>query len=142
MATRLSRESGGSDADEMSLAALAGKAGLPGRTVRFYIAKGLLPGPRKAGRNAAYGPEHLKGLQTIRKLQDKGLMLAEIGRAMAGEGAKEPLPAPTSWWQYPIHEDVVLWVRTDASPWRLRQVRKFLNDVAAGLEKAEERSEL
>jgi DNA-binding transcriptional MerR regulator len=142
MATRLSRESSGSDAVEMSLAALADKAGLPGRTVRFYIAKGLLPGPRKAGRNAAYGPDHLKRLQTIRKLQDKGLMLAEISRAMAGEGTNEALPVPTSWWQYPIHEDVVVWVRTDASPWRLRQVRKFLKDVAAGLEKAEERSEL
>lgn len=42
----------------MLLAELAQKAGLPGRTIRFYIARGLLPGPLKAGRGATYGPEN------------------------------------------------------------------------------------
>ena len=49
----------------MLLAELAEKAGLPGRTIRFYIARGLLPGPLKAGRGAAYGQEHLDRLREI-----------------------------------------------------------------------------
>src|SRR6266571_1714965 len=115
---------------ELTFAELAARTGLPGRTIRFYIAKGLLPGPTKAGRAAAYGPEHLQRLQRIRRLQDKGLTLA-------GERGEESLAPPTNWWQYSVQGDVMVWVRADASPWRLRQVRKFLNDMAAGLAKTE-----
>ena len=116
---------------ELSLAELAVKAGCPPRTIRFYIAKGLLPGPFKAGRGASYGAEHVRRLSEIRDWQSKGLMLTEIAHKLAGE--QQPMrvmEAPTAWWSYQLQPDVIVQVRTDASPWRLRQIQRALKDVA------------
>ena len=65
---------------ERTLAELAEAAGIPARTIRFYIARGLLDGPLKAGRGAVYTAEHLARLEKIKTLQAEGRMLAEIGR--------------------------------------------------------------
>lgn len=54
-------------------------------TVRFYQSKGLLPPPRRAGRVAWYGDEHLDRLDRIRRLQARGLTLAVIRRLLDGE---------------------------------------------------------
>lgn len=54
-------------------------------TVRFYQAKRLLPPPRRAGRVAWYGDEHLDRLDRIRRLQARGLTLAVIRRLLDGE---------------------------------------------------------
>jgi DNA-binding transcriptional MerR regulator len=64
-------------ADELTLADLAADTGIPERTIRFYIARGLLNGPVKAGRAAAYTPEHRKRLGKIKRLQADGRTLAE-----------------------------------------------------------------
>jgi DNA-binding transcriptional MerR regulator len=61
-----------------TLAELSAASGIPARTIRFYIARGLLQGPSKAGRAAAYTDEHLARLETIKQLQASGRMLAEI----------------------------------------------------------------
>lgn len=53
-------------------------------TVRFYQSRGLLPAPRREGRVALYGPEHLERVQSIRDLQAKGLTLAVIARVLEG----------------------------------------------------------
>ena len=45
-----------------TLVELADVSGVPARTIRFYIAKGLLPPPLVGGRAACYGEEHLKEL--------------------------------------------------------------------------------
>ena len=60
-------------------------------------------------------------------------MLAEISRTLAGEERNGALPAPTAWWNYTLDEDVVMWVRADRSPWRLKQVRRVLDELAARL---------
>ena len=119
--------------DELTFAELAEKAGLPGRTIRFYIVKGLLPGPVKAGRGARYGKEHLETLRSIKGSQAKGLTLSEIARMVAGERQREILPQPTAWWNYAVAEDVAVSVRADVAPWRLKQIRRYLNEMAAGL---------
>jgi len=54
-------------------------------TVRFYRAKGLLPPPRREGRIALYGPEHVERIRRIRSMQKRGLTLAVIGRVLSGE---------------------------------------------------------
>jgi DNA-binding transcriptional MerR regulator len=64
---------------------LAAKADVSVDTVRFYQAKGLLPPPRRDGRIAWYGDEHLERLARIRRLQARGLTLATIARLLAGE---------------------------------------------------------
>ena len=59
----------------------AEETGVPARTIRFYIARGLLPGPQHAGHGAIYGEVHGKWLQEIKQLQAKGLTLNEIARS-------------------------------------------------------------
>ncbi len=63
--------------DELALA-----AGLPSRTVRHYQSEGTLPPPRRAGRVALYGPQHLERLRLIGRLQDRGLRLDAIRDAL------------------------------------------------------------
>ena len=120
----------------ISLAELVEETGVPARTIRFYIARGLLPGPQQAGRAASYGEGHRKRLEEIKKLQAKGLTLHEIARSLGGETLKSvEAPAPSAWWQYPIEEDVVVWVRADVGPWRLREVQKTVREMALRLKK-------
>jgi DNA-binding transcriptional MerR regulator len=65
--------------------ALAAKADVSVDTVRFYQSRGLLPPPRREGRVAWYGDDHLERLARIRRLQGRGLNLATIARLLAGE---------------------------------------------------------
>ncbi len=115
-----------------SLAELAEESGVPARTIRYYIARGLLPGPLVAGRAASYGPEHLERLAQIRALQGEGLTLAEIAHRLAGRAGAE-LPAPTAWFSYPVAEDVIVMVKAGSAPWRLRRVQAALRSLAAAL---------
>jgi len=61
---------------------LAAAAGVRVDTIRFYQAKGLLPAPRREGRNAIYSDEHLQRLRHIRGYQTQGLTLALIKRLL------------------------------------------------------------
>jgi DNA-binding transcriptional MerR regulator len=63
---------------------LAAQAGTTVRTVRYYVAQGLLPGPVGLGPRSAYTYEHLVRLGAIRALKARYLPLAEIGRQLAG----------------------------------------------------------
>jgi DNA-binding transcriptional MerR regulator len=64
--------------DPYSLADLARLADVTPRTVRYYIAQGLLPSPEAAGPATRYGEGHLARLRLIRRLQRDHLPLAEI----------------------------------------------------------------
>ena len=125
----------------MSFQELATKAELPPRSIRFYIARGLVPGPRKAGRGATYGEEHIERIEEIRRWQAQGLTLAEIGRKLAGETRQSPIVAPTAWWRYDIQPDVIVQVRGDATPWRLKQIKNALQELAARFATATEEKE-
>ncbi|MGH3397718.1 MAG: MerR family transcriptional regulator [Streptosporangiaceae bacterium] len=63
---------------EWTVDELAGRAGLPVRTIREYQTMGLLPPPRKRGRVGVYSPAHLARLQLIGRLQDRGYSLKGI----------------------------------------------------------------
>ena len=88
-----------------SIADLARLTDVTPRTVRYYIAQGLLPAPGESGPGAHYGPPHLDRLQLIRRLQRQHLPLAEIRIRLAalsdsqiGEAlrAGEAQPTPDS----------------------------------------------
>ena len=115
--------------ESMTLAEVAEASGLPARTIRFYIARGLLSGPVKGGRSAAYTAEHLAGLDRIKKLQSEGRTLADIARTLAGFGESAAAPA-TAWWQHTIADDIIVWVRAGAAPWRTKQIRAALDEFA------------
>jgi DNA-binding transcriptional MerR regulator len=116
--------------EQMTLGEIAEASGLPARTVRFYIARGLLSGPVKGGRGAAYTMEHLARLDRIKSLQSDGRTLSEIARMLSGHSQGSAVPPPTAWWQHQIAEDVVVWVRAGAAPWRMKQVRVAVDEFA------------
>jgi DNA-binding transcriptional MerR regulator len=110
---------------EWTLTELADETEIPARTIRYYIARGLLAGPVVAGRGAVYSAQHLARLREIQKLQRQGRMLAEIAQK---EDTGEIPPAQV-WQQYAIAEGVTVNVRGDLPPWRLKRVRKALAEM-------------
>jgi DNA-binding transcriptional MerR regulator len=97
------------DDDRYSLTELADLAGVTPRTVRYYLASGLLPAVGQTGPGSKYTPGHLARLQLIRRLQAEHLPLAEIRRRLEtlGDdeirdlvGAGEPAPPTDSALEY------------------------------------------
>jgi len=64
--------------EELTVDALAAGAGLPSRTIREYQTMGLLPPPERRGRVGIYRRAHLRRLELIGRLQDRGYSLAGI----------------------------------------------------------------
>src|SRR5262245_19322870 len=73
----------------LSLAELAAAAGVSPRTVRYYIAQGLLAGPGARGRQASYGEDHLLRLLLIRRLAERHTPLTQIRDLVAPLGHGE-----------------------------------------------------
>lgn len=63
---------------EIRIDELAQRAGTKSTTVRLYQARGLLPAPRREGREGYYGDAHLARLQLILDLQERGFSLRGI----------------------------------------------------------------
>jgi DNA-binding transcriptional MerR regulator len=61
---------------------LSALGGVSRRTVRYYVQEGLLPAPLGLGRGARYGEEHLERLVKVKSLQEEGLSLDEVRRAL------------------------------------------------------------
>ncbi|MEO8229047.1 MAG: MerR family transcriptional regulator [Chloroflexota bacterium] len=66
-----------------SLQDLADLANVSPRTIRYYVAQGLLPSPGQVGPGAHYTDAHLARLRLIRRLQRDHLPLAEIRAKLA-----------------------------------------------------------
>ena len=120
-----------------TLAELSDASGIPARTIRFYIARGLLDGPVKAGRGAVYTAEHLARLEKIKGLQAEGRMLTQIAHDLNDGPPVQTAAPPSPWWQHVIQDDVMVWVRGDVSPWRMKQIRVAVDDLASRLREPE-----
>jgi len=59
------------------------------RTIRYYVAQGLLASPSGAGPGARYDEDHLRRLRLIRRLQAEHLPLAEIRKRIESMTADE-----------------------------------------------------
>ncbi|MGZ5453855.1 MAG: helix-turn-helix domain-containing protein [Candidatus Aminicenantales bacterium] len=75
---------------EWTLKELAAEAGVPERTIRIYISRGLVDPPLRGGRGAAYGEKHKERVELIRSMQARGMMLAEIAHALFAGGGCVP----------------------------------------------------
>lgn len=73
---------GNESPDQLSIAELAERVGLTRRTIRYYVAEGLLPAPGGRGQRRAYTPEHLLRLRAILRLKAAFLPLSEIRRRL------------------------------------------------------------
>lgn len=95
------------DAESYKLDELAEQAGVSPRTVRYYVQRGLLPGPTFRGKDSAYGREHLIRLRAIKRLQEQFLpldaiqealekrTLEQIERLASGKEVLSPVPLST-----------------------------------------------
>lgn len=76
---------------------LAHQTDTPVRTIRFWVAEGILPPPSGRGPAAVYGPGHRDRITLIRRLQDGHLPLAAIRaqlEALDDAGVAAALTAP------------------------------------------------
>lgn len=78
---------------KLNLLQLSEKTGVPERSIRFYIQKGLLPRPQGDRRGAFYTESHLAELLRIRQWQEAGLSLDAIGELLL---AKREAPVSPS----------------------------------------------
>lgn len=78
--------------DRISLEQLAERSGVPPRTVRYYIQRGLVDRPEGERRGAWYAPRHLEQLLRIRRWSEAGLSLEGITQLLQG-GGEGPPPA-------------------------------------------------
>lgn len=78
-----------SDVARYGIGDLAGLVGATPRTIRYYVAQGLLPPPVGAGPGAHYTDAHLARLRLIRRLQRQHQPLSDIRQRLASLGAEE-----------------------------------------------------
>ena len=69
--------------DAYAISDLARLTGLNVRTIRYYIAQGLIPASGESGPGAHYGQGHLDRLRLTKRLQQQHLPLAEIRQRLA-----------------------------------------------------------
>jgi DNA-binding transcriptional MerR regulator len=80
---------------EYSIGELAERAQVSRRTVRFYVALELISPPQGRGRGRHYTDRHLQEILTIRRLQARGVSLAEIRTHKDGRTLEALLTEPT-----------------------------------------------
>jgi DNA-binding transcriptional MerR regulator len=83
--------------DTYDINALSKVTDTPVRTLRFWVAEGILPPPSSRGPAASYGPGHRDRVTLIRRLQNAHLPLAAIRaqlEALDDAGVAAALAAP------------------------------------------------
>ena len=108
---------------------LARAAGTSPRTIRYYVQRGLLPGPHFRGKDTSYDHEHLVRLRAIKRLQEAYLPLdaiaaelerrsmEEIERIADGrEEIAKPPPAPAAPSTPPAKLRWRAWHRVEIAP--------------------------
>jgi DNA-binding transcriptional MerR regulator len=84
------------------------------RTIRYYVSEGLLDPPAGRGRGGFYYDSHLKRLQQIRAMQERGLRMSDIQNLPPeAQTAIEPAPTREFWMRVPICPGVEIHVRRE-----------------------------
>jgi MerR family transcriptional regulator, redox-sensitive transcriptional activator SoxR len=82
--------------DDLSIGAVAGRAGVNVSALRFYEERGLIRSRRSQGGQRRYGRAVLRRVAFIQAAQRVGLTLEEIGGALATLPADDGL-SPSDW---------------------------------------------
>ena len=77
------------DDEELSLDELADRSGVSSRTIRYYQSEGVLPSPRRDGRDARYNVGHVERLELVGELQARGLKLEAIKSLLERAGKQK-----------------------------------------------------
>jgi DNA-binding transcriptional MerR regulator len=78
-------------ARRLKMKALEGATGVGRETIRFYIRAGLLPEPKRPGRNVAwYDEAFVERIRLIKELQQKRFLPLQVIKAIVGGDARPP----------------------------------------------------
>ncbi len=79
-------------------------AGISRRTLRYYVAQGVLMPPVGHGRKAHYTVEHIERVRKVRELQEGGLTLSQIRNAFEQAERLEQDPDHSVMTDHPIEK--------------------------------------
>lgn len=82
--------------EDMRIDVLSAASGVKPRSIRQYIARGLVSPPSGRTRSATYSASHLADLLTIRKLLLQGMTLDQVKAEMGRAGADAKHAAPNA----------------------------------------------
>ena len=122
---------------------LATLASVPTRTVRFYIAQGLMDRPHGAKRGAWYEDRHLQQLLLIRRWTDAGLSLDRVRELQAGSPEEAP-PRPVKpgmvevWSRVTLADGVEVQLEPSRAGMTPEQVRAFIQGVTEAYRRVRE----
>jgi DNA-binding transcriptional MerR regulator len=123
---------------KLSLDQLSTQSGVPGRTIRYYIQKGLITGPAGEKRGAWYSQGHLSDLLRIRQWQETGLSLEAIAGLL--QARHDPPVPPRRPGAIEVHSHLVvtdgieLVVSPERSGLTQAQIRRLFQNVLAALD--------
>lgn len=119
-----------------SIDELSTLAGVTARTVRYYIAEGLLERPIGETRAAYYLQRHLEQLLVIRRWTDAGLSLERIRELLAG-APEDPPPRAVRhgtvevWSRVTLADGLELQIEPGRAGLAPEQVRELVRQVTA-----------
>ena len=99
--------------------------GISIRNIRYYVQEGIIDPPAGRGRGGFYYDSHLKKLQQIKSLQEKGMSLNAIGKYLNQGKIEEPELLRNVWAEYEIIPGLEIRVRRDAE----EQLQKKILDI-------------
>jgi DNA-binding transcriptional MerR regulator len=105
-------------------------SGVPRRTIRYYVQRGLLPPPEGRGRGHFYRESHLETLLRIKELQGRGQRLSEIGARLEGGGEEPPAPRVELASRIVVADGVELLLAHGTAPPHPAQVRALAEAAA------------
>lgn len=109
---------------EWAIDEFARMVGLPVRTIREYQTLGIVTAPRRQGRVAFYGVSHLRQLDLINRLRDRGYSLAGIGDLLGNWSAGAELGEVLG-----LEPDQLVHVDEPGAPATLEQLEALLPDM-------------
>lgn len=106
-----------------TMADLEAESGMSARTIRFYIAEGLLQPAYGRGPSAVYDADHLLRLRFITRLKNEHVPLGEIKArlsdltpdALAAALRIEMTPEAQLWRHFRLHDDLQIVIRDRAA---------------------------
>jgi DNA-binding transcriptional MerR regulator len=123
-----------------SISEVVEQTGITRRTLRYYIAQGVLMPPTGQGRSAFYTDEHLERVRKVREMQEQGLTLAQIRWQLdpeAGELRGRPgetnVPPGPGWVHLPTSGELLILMRADLPKDRAETIKNAVAALMASL---------
>lgn len=96
------------------------------RTIRYYVQEGLLDPPAGRGRGGFYFDSHLKRLNEIKSLQDKGLKLAAILEVLKKGKEPELSVFRELWIKYSIDQGIEIHISREIEEKERKKIAKII----------------